>query len=107
MPPIDLERPGRHGRKREGHDSLCIRDLPKENLILMQYIHIALWLHLLDELVHYVIHPGAIAQILMITNNVMTVGYTNAKRRLKNPPNIFHQISHISRLIAWIPSRLY
>ena len=32
--------------------------------------------------------------------------YNCAKHRLKKPPDIFWKILHISRLIAWIPSRL-
>ena len=60
-------------------------------------------LHLLDILGHYNTCPGAIVQIIMITNTIMTLGYTYYKCRLKNPPNIFFQIAHISRIIAWIP----
>ena len=36
----------------------------------------------------------------------MALGYTYYKRRLSNPPDIFCEISHTGRLIAWIPSRL-
>ena len=36
----------------------------------------------------------------------MTLDYNYPKRRIKNPPDISYQISHISRLIVWIPSRL-
>ena len=97
---------GRHRLTREGNYSLCIRALPKENLILTHYMLSAWWLYLLDRLGHYVIHPGAIAQIIMISNNIMTLGYTYAKRRLKKPLDIFCQIEHISRLMAWIPSIL-
>ena len=64
------------------------------------------WLHLLDRLGHYVIRPRAIAQILMITNNVMTLGYIYAKCSLNTPLKIFCQIEHISQLISWISSRL-
>ena len=64
------------------------------------------WLHLLVGLGHYVIRPGETVNILMITNNVMSLGYTYAKCRIKNPPDIFCQILHINRLIAWNPSRL-
>ena len=94
----------RHRITREGHESICIRDSPKENLILMHYM-LSVWcLHLLDGLRHYVIRPGAISYILMMTNNIITSGYTYAKRRLKNPPVIFFQFAHISLLIAGKPS---
>ena len=106
IPPTDTENMGRHRRTREGHDSLCIRAFPKENLILTHDMIIAWCLHLLYGLGHYVMHPGAVAQILMMTNNIMTLGYTYSKHKLKNPPDIFCQIAHISRLIAWIPSIL-
>ena len=45
----------------------------------------AWWLHLLDRLRHYVIRPIAMAQILMMTNNIMYLCYTYAKRRIKKP----------------------
>ena len=49
----------------------------------------ALWLRLLDGLEHYVILPGAVANILLMTNNIMDLGYTYSKRRIKNPPDVF------------------
>ena len=48
----------------------------------------AWWLHLRDGLGHYVIHPGKIEKALVIANNIMTLGYTNAKYRIKNLPGI-------------------
>ena len=48
----------------------------------------------LERLVHYVICLGVFEQVLVITNNVMTLVYTYAKFRLKNPPDIFHKIEH-------------
>ena len=72
----------------------------------MHYIISACWLHLLDGLKHYVIHLGAIEQLLVMTNNLMNPGYTYSKRRLNNIPVIFHKITHTSRIIAWITSKL-
>ena len=106
IPPKEMELMVRYRLKREVYDYLCIRFFPKDNLVLPHYILGAWWLHLLDGLGHYVIYLVEIAYILIMTNNVMTLGYSYAKRRLKNPPNIFYQILHISRLIAWIPSIL-
>ena len=96
---------GRHRHTREGHESLCIRVFPKGYIILTHYMFSAWWLHLLDGLGHYVILPGSIAYILMITNNIMKFGYTYANYRLMKPPHNFSQITHIIRLIVWIPSR--
>ena len=42
----------------------------------------AWWLHLLDRLGHYNTCPGAIVQIIMTTNTIMTLGYTYSKCRL-------------------------
>ena len=42
-----------------------------------------------------------------MTNNIINLVYTYAKRRLKNPLEIFYQIAHTSQIIAWIPSRLF
>ena len=79
---------------------------PKENLTIAHYIIRARWLHLLDGLKHYIIHPGEIEQVLLMTNNIITLGYTYVKHRVNNPPDVFYKISHTDRLIAWIPSRL-
>ena len=48
---------GVHICKIEGYDSLCLRAFPKENLIIMHYMLIAWWLHLLEGLGHYEICP--------------------------------------------------
>ena len=62
---------GINRRTREVHESLCIRAVTKENLIITHYI-LSVWcLHLLDRLGNYVIILEEIAQILMITNNIM------------------------------------
>ena len=45
-------------------------------------------------------------QVLLMTYNIMNLGYTYEKLRLKNIPDIFHKLTHIDPLIAWIPSRL-
>ena len=60
--------------KREGYYPLCLRALPKENLILKYYIISAWWLHLLDGLGNYVIYPGAVSHIMVMTNNTMNLG---------------------------------
>ena len=106
IPPTDTELMGRHRLTREGHDYLCISPPPKENIILAYYMLSAWWLNILDGIGHYVIRPGEIYQIIMMTNNITTLGYTYDKHRIKNPPDISFQISHISQLIAWILSRL-
>ena len=72
----------------------------------MQYI-ISVWLlHLLDRLLHYVIVPGEIEEVLVISNNIMTLGYTYSKLRFKIHPEIVYKLTHISRLISWTPKRL-
>ena len=52
---------------------------PKENLILTLYMINAWWLHLLDGLGHYFIHPGTVAQIMVMTNNITDLVYTYVK----------------------------
>ena len=42
----------------------------------MHYMLSVWWLHLLYGLGHYIIHPGEVAQIMVSTNNIMTLGYT-------------------------------
>ena len=56
----------------------------------------AWWLHLLCLLGHCVIHLGAIVKNMVVTNNIMTLGYTYSKLRLKKPPEIFDKLTHPS-----------
>ena len=102
---MDVELMDIHRHTEEVDDYICLRAFPKENFILTHYMLSAWWLHLLDGLLHCVIRPGEVAQILVITNNTMTLGYIYAKYRLKKPPEIFCNIAHIRRLIARIPSK--
>ena len=80
---------GGHRHMREVHDSLCLRDFPNYNPILIQYMISTCWLHLMDGLGHYIIRPGAVAHILNVTNNIMALGYAYVKHRIKKPPGIF------------------
>ena len=88
IPSMEAELMGRQRRTREGNEYLCIRAFPKDSLILKHYMLISWWLHLLGGLGNYVILPGKITQSLMMTNNVMALGYNYTKIRLKKPPNI-------------------
>ena len=72
---MDAEMMVKIRRIREGDDSLCLKASPKENIILTHYIISAWWLHLMDGLGYYVIHLGEVAQILVINNNIKTLGY--------------------------------
>ena len=72
----------------------------------MHYMLSAWWLYILYGLGKCATRLGAVAQILVMTNNIINLRYTYADRRLKKPPDIFCKISHIDQLIAWIPSRL-
>ena len=91
---------------REVYDAQHLREFPSQNIILKYYMISAWWLHLLGVLMHYVIHPGAIEQVMVMTNNIITLGYNYSKGRINNPPNIFYKLTHTVQLIVWIPSRL-
>ena len=106
IPPTDAELMDRNRRTREGYAYICLRDFPKENLAPTHFMLSTWWFHLLERIGHYVIHPGEIEQVLVMTNNIATLGYTYAKRRLNNPSDIFYKLSHTVQLIVWIPSRL-
>ena len=75
---------GRHRRMREGNDYLWLRGFPIENITLTHYTLSTWWLHLLDGLGNYVIRLGAIEQVLVMTNNKITIGCNFYKCRLKN-----------------------
>ena len=64
------------------------------------------WLDLLYRLINCVICPGEIEKVLIINNNIMTLGYTYAKRSINDSPDIFWKIAHTGWIIAWYPSRL-
>ena len=69
IPPIYTELMGGHIHMRKGDNYLCLRDFPKDNLILKHYMISAWRFQLLDGLGYYAICSGAVAQ-----NLVMTVG---------------------------------
>ena len=100
IPPMDAELMDGHIRTRDVYDLLYLMDFHKENLTLTHYMLGAWWLYFLDGLVHYCIHTGSIKQVLVTTNNIMTLGYTYYKYRLKKPPDIFCKISHTGRFIV-------
>ena len=91
---------GLHRRKNGVDGSICLRAFPKENPTHTHYMLSLWWLHLLYGLVNYVILPGAIGQVLLMTNNTMTLGYTYSKLRLKNLLDIFYKLAHNRRIIA-------
>ena len=91
---------------REVDDSQHLREFSNKKFILTNYIISSCWLHLLYGLGNYVILPGEIEQVLVMTNNIMTLGYTYAKLRLNNTPDIIYKLTHIGHLITWTPSRL-
>ena len=70
---MDVELMGVHRSTIKGYKSLCLRAVLKESLTLMNYMLRAWWLRLICGLEKYVIRPGAVAQILVITNNIMTL----------------------------------
>ena len=57
-PPMDAEVMVGHRRTMEVDDSRNLSAFPKQNLIRMLYMLSVCWLHLLEILGHYVIHPG-------------------------------------------------
>ena len=88
---------GEQRRTREVYASLCLRVFPKENLTLMHYILSAWWLQLLERLGKYVIQPGSFEHIMVMNNNIVNLGYTYVKHRLKNPPDILSKIAQVRR----------
>ena len=90
-------------RMREIYDYQHLSSFPNKNLILTHHMLSAWWLNLLEGLLHYVILLGSIEQVLVITNNITTLGYIYSNLRLKNPPDIVYKITHIGRIIAWTP----
>ena len=69
------------------------------------HMPIPCWLYIMYGLVHYVICLGGIEQLLLMTNNIITLGYTYAKLKLNKPPNIFYKLTNTGQIISSIPSR--
>ena len=66
----------------------------RENIILADYMLSTWWLRLMELIGHYIIFPSIVAQIIVMTNNIMNLGYTYYNFGLKNPPNVFCKIAH-------------
>ena len=61
-------------RTRERDDSQHIRAFPEKNLILTHYMLSVWWFHLLFTLGNYVIQPGVIELVLVMTKSITTLG---------------------------------
>ena len=57
------------------YESQHLRDFPEKNLIPTHYMLRAWWLNLLDGMVYHVIRLGKIEQVLLMNNNIATLGY--------------------------------
>ena len=68
---------------------------------------ISAWcLHLMDGLGRYVIWPGEIEQVLVMTNNLMTLGYNYAKCRINILTNIVYTLTNLVQIDTRNLSRL-
>ena len=83
-----------------------LRVFPKKNIILTNYTIGTWWLHLLAGLGHYVIWKGEVEHVLVTSKKLRTFGYTYAKRRLNNPPDIIYTLTQIVRLTTQTSSSL-
>ena len=54
------------------------------------------WLNLLERIGNYVNRPGAISHILMMDNNIMTLGYTYARCRFKKTPKFSAKLNTLA-----------
>ena len=65
----------------DGDDTQCLEVFPKKYIILIYYILSAWWIHLLEKFGPYIIQPGEIEQVLLMTTNLMDLGYTYTRLR--------------------------
>ena len=80
---------------RERGDPQHLRFFPNQNLVFMYYMISAWWFYLPVGLVHYVIQPGSVEQVIVMSNNLMAFGYTNVKLSIKRPSNIVCTLTHV------------
>ena len=79
---------GRCRRKRDIDSPPWVEAFHKKNLILTHCMLTAWWLNILDGLGNYIILPGEMEQLLVMTIYLATLGYANAACRLNNPSYI-------------------
>ena len=75
-------------RMREVDVSQRTKDLPEQHLILTQYILILWWMNFLTVLVHYLIQPWEVDQLMVMTNSLVDLGYTYSRYMMKKTPDI-------------------
>ena len=63
-------------RTREGNESQHLRAFPNQNLVPRHYMLSVRWLQILEGLGHSGTLPKAIEQVLVMTNNIMTLVWT-------------------------------
>ena len=68
---------------------------------LTHYMLSAWWINLLVVLGHYVIRSETIEHVLVMTTNLMNLGYIFAIQRPNNPPGILSTLTHLVRLVTW------
>ena len=91
---------------KEGDEHQCLKIFPNQDLFLIHYVLSTWQTYLLTGLGHYIIRPRAIEHMILMTTNLMTLGYIYARRRLKNLPNIIFTVKLFLRRIIWTLSRL-
>ena len=62
--------------------------LPKQYIVLTQYMLSLWWINFLTGLGQYLIQPGTVDQLMVMTTRLVDVGYTYSGYRLKKTPDI-------------------
>ena len=77
---------GRCQFKREGNNFQYPKDLPKQYLTLTHCVLSVWWMNLMAVLGNYVIRPGEVYKVMMMTTSYTDLGYNYDRQRLKNLP---------------------
>ena len=107
IPSSHVEMTRRWRRTREEYASQCLKEFPKNDIILTHYMLIAWWIYLIAGLGYYVIWTRKKDKVMLISPSPIYLGYTYTRHRLKKYPYIYMEIINILRFSTWNKLRIY
>ena len=84
--------------------SLWPKSFPEQHLVLTHYMLSLWWMNFLTGLVHYLIQPGAVDQVMVMTTSLVDMSYTYTICRMKKTPDIIVSTINLVWLSTWTTS---
>ena len=79
---------------------------PEQHLVLTHYMLSLWWMNFLTGLVHYLIQPGAVDQVMVMTTSLVDMSYTYTICRMKKTPDIIVSTINLVWLSTWTTSSI-